>query len=370
VLDSGPVARWTLELHHGRLTFRSGSNGKPDLVVRASADILTDVVDGRRSGLRCFLDGDLTVRGDLSLALALDGMFAVDETPDQWPHADLVDVRVGRQTLHTAHLEAGPADAPAVVLLHGLGATNASMLPVMWDLAADHRVFSPDLPGFGASDKPRASYTPRYFSRWLTGYLDALGLDRVVLVGNSMGGRIAIEQGHATPERVRAMVLLCPSPAFRRLRQWVPLVRLLRPELASLPLFPPAHRFVVDAIRAMFSQSDRLPQPWYDAAADEFQRVFSTRGGRVAFFACARQIYLEQAVGKRGFWDRLPDLQPPALFLWGDRDRLVPSGFARHVERALPQATSIVLTDSGHVPQFEHPPEVSELVRAFLTQHP
>jgi pimeloyl-ACP methyl ester carboxylesterase len=79
-----------------------------------------------------------------------------------------------------------------------------------------------------------------------------------------------------------------------------------------------------------------------------------------------RQIYLEEAFGARGFWERLPGLRPPALFVWGDRDRLVPHAFARHVVRALPNCESVVLRDCGHVPQFELPRETHRLVRSFL----
>lgn len=164
---------------------------------------------------------------------------------------------------------------------------------------------------------------------------------------------------------MRAVVLLAPSPAFRRLRQMVPLVRFLPPDVARLPL-PFSHRVVVEAVRGMFAVPDRLPRTWYDAAADEFRRVMRSPAHRVAFFACARQIYLEDAYGRHGFWDRLPTLLPPALFVWGDRDRLVPSSFARHVETALPDATSVVLHDCGHVPQFETPEVLHPMVRSFL----
>jgi pimeloyl-ACP methyl ester carboxylesterase len=268
--------------------------------------------------------------------------------------------------IRTSYLEAGPVDAQPVLMLHGLGATNASLLPCIADLAKDHRVLAPDLPGFGQSAAPSASYTPAWFAAWVEAFQRQVGARRAVLLGNSLGGRVALESGLTHARSVRGLVLLTPSPAFRRLRQWVPAIRLLRPELASVP-FPVNHRLVVEAVRAMMSDPDRLPKPWYDAAADEAVRVFRSRAHRVAFFAVARQIFVEDAWGRNGFWDRLPGLQPPALFLWGDRDRLVPSSFARHVSDALPEAASIVLEDSGHVPQFEHPEETMRLVRAFLS---
>ena len=252
-----------------------------------------------------------------------------------------------------------------MILLHGLGATNASFLPTLWSLARDHRVIAPDLPGFGDSAKPLRAYNPAFFARWLRDLMDATGIDRAHLIGNSMGGRIALEMGMRHPERVDRMVLLCPSPAFLKGREFVRLVQFLRPELAVLPL-PISHKQVVRSTRATFARPSRLPDPWYEAAADEFLRVFRTARGRIAFFSAARQIYLEEPWGETGFWDRLRSLTTPALFVWGQRDRLVPAKFARHVTEALPNSPSVVLDDCGHVPQYEFPRKTDRLIREFL----
>lgn len=361
--DRGQAA--TVELNRGRLLARRGTpEGPATTTVRGSAEVLSAVLSGSASGVRAFLDGDISVRGDLALALALDGLFdEADHRPERWPRADLVVAH----NVATAYLEAGPRDGPPVVLLHGLGATNASMLPLVWALADRYRVIAPDLPGFGASAAPRGSYRAAWFLPWLTDLCSRLGADRPALVGNSMGGRIALEAALLRPDHYSGLVLLCPAPAFRRLRQWVPVVRVLRPGLGRLPL-PMGHGATVRGIRAMFADPDRLPDAWYDAAADEFCRVTTSRAHRVALFAAMRAIYLDEAFGDRGFWTRLPALVPPALFLWGDRDRLVPCSFARHVSTALPTAESLVLTDSGHVPQFEHPEQTAELVRKFLAK--
>jgi pimeloyl-ACP methyl ester carboxylesterase len=362
VFDAGH-SQWTVELDRGRGRVRRGAATRPTLVVRGTPLVLADVIAGRASGVHAFLEGAITVRGDLGLSLQLDGMFEDDlqARPVEFPRAKEV-LAMG---IRTSYLEAGPPDAPPIVLLHGLGATNASLLPCLADLAKDHRVLAPDLPGFGQTAAPSASYTPAWFAAWVEAFQHQVGARRAVLLGNSLGGRVALEAGLTHSRSVRGLVLLTPSPAFRRLRQWVPAIRLLRPELASLP-FPVNHRLVVEAVRAMMSDPDRLPKPWYDAAADEAVRVFRSRAHRVAFFAVARQIFVEDAWGRNGFWDRLPGLEPPALFVWGDRDRLVPASFAEHVTGALPQATSVVLEDSGHVPQFEHPEATMALVRTFL----
>jgi pimeloyl-ACP methyl ester carboxylesterase len=288
---------------------------------------------------------------------------ASDDRPARFPRSAMV--LAGRT--RTFHLEAGPRDAPPVVLLHGLGATNASLLPTLWDLADSYRVLAPDLPGHGASAAPYGAYDARFFARWLAEYLDAVGVDSCVLLGNSLGGRVALEVALLEPDRVSGLILLAPAVAFRRLRQFVPVVRLARPEAAALPL-PMTRGMARVTLRRMFSQPARLTAQSYDAAAGEFVRVYKRAAYRVAFFSSLRQIYLDDAFGEEGFWRRLPDLAPPALFLWGDRDRLVPSGFARHVAAALPGARSVVLPDCGHVPQFELPDRTHAEVRAFLRE--
>ena len=360
LLDCEDAGTWTVTLDRGRAAVRRGAAPTWTLRVRCTAAVLADVVAGRASAVLAFLDGRLAVRGDLSLAMSLDGLFGAEVT-DGRPRAREVEA----MGVRTAYLEAGPADGPPVVLLHGLGASGASMLPVLADLMADHRVLAPDSPGFGASDAPRGPYTAAWFAAWVEAFQRATGSRGAVLVGNSLGGRIALEAGLTRPASVRAVVLLAPSPAFRRLRQYVPFVRLVTPRLAALPVLMHS-RLAAEGLKAMFSDPSRLPDSWFDAFADEMVRVLAEPAHRVAFLACARQIYLEDAYGRNGFWHRLPGLLPPALFVWGDRDRLVPSSFARHVADALPSAGQVVLEDCGHVPQFEHPHETMAMLRGFL----
>lgn len=126
VLDAGSE-QVTVTVTNGKLASRPGTVRKPTTTICGSLEILTDVVNGVASGTGAFLNGQVTVRGDLSLSLALDGLFERTDQPVQWPRATLACPR----GIDTAYLDAGPADAPVVVLLHGLGGTNASMLPLM-----------------------------------------------------------------------------------------------------------------------------------------------------------------------------------------------------------------------------------------------
>jgi pimeloyl-ACP methyl ester carboxylesterase len=253
-----------------------------------------------------------------------------------------------------------------VVCLHGLGSNKTSFFETVSTLAPDVTVHAIDLPGFGSSAKPaRAPYDAAYFARAVGAYLDAAGIDRAHLVGNSMGGRVAIEVAHDAPDRVASLSLLAPAVAFRRRRELVPLVKLLRPELAAIPHAMRA-ALVRQQLWAMFARPERLDPAIADVVADEFCRTYRSRAARVAFFAALRNIYLDAPWGERGFWSRLSELVPPALFVWGDSDRLVPAAFARHVADTLPGARQVTLPECGHVPQIELAMEANALVREHI----
>jgi len=348
---------WSVMFDRGRTSLTFGADEAADLLVSADEQTLAGIIGGTVWGIQAFVDGRLVVRKNLALSLRLAGLF--DDGGGDFHDASDVEV----DGLSTFYIAAGRGEP--VILLHGLGATNSSMLTTFLELSKDHRVIAPDLPGFGDSDKPVRSYDAGFYARWLVRFMDGLGIDRAHLIGNSMGGRVAVETALAAPHRVEKVALLAPSSAFIKGRQYEQVVRFLRPELAWLPLRLP-RRTVVGSIKRLFQRPERLAEAWYESAADEFIRVFSSARGRIAFFSAARQIYLEKPYGETGFWDRLPELERPALFIWGERDWLVPAKFERHVARCLPEASSIVLDDCGHVPQYELPDETHRLVREFL----
>ncbi|HLY33899.1 MAG TPA: alpha/beta hydrolase, partial [Jatrophihabitantaceae bacterium] len=308
---------------------------------------------------------DLTVRGNLALALQLDGLFP-GEPDDATRTLTRSTVASG---IETFYLEAGPMSAPTVVLVHGLGATNASMLPLVHALSSEFRVLAPDLPGHGGTQAKGDAHAAEYLGNWLLAFIRETCDQPVVLVGNSLGGRTSLEAALISPEDVRGLVLLCSAVAFRKLRQFVPVVRLVRSELATLPVrFP--RSLVARGLRSLFADPTRLPDAWHEAAIDEFLRVVGIRANRQAIFSALRHIYLDEPFGESGFWERLPSLVPPALFLWGDEDVLVPAGFSKFVSEALPSAESVVLQDCGHVPQFEHPELTARYARDFIASLP
>jgi len=136
-------------------------------------------------------------------------------------------------------------------------------------------------------------------------------------------------------------------------------VRALRPELGLLQLAP--RSIVENVVRRLVG----VQGGWADAGVDEFLRAYLTPRGRAAFYAAARNIYLDEPHGDNGFWKRLEAMEPRSLFVWGRNDRLVPIAFMRHVQEALPAARHLEL-DCGHVPQLEAPRETHAAIREFL----
>ena len=330
--------------------------GDPDATLTADARTWGAIAEDLSGGVRAFQSGRLSVRRNLHVGI---GFLAATSRVSGPGRLRLSTVATGRARLST--MEAGIG--PPVLAIHGLGGTKGSFLPTVAALSDHYRVVAVDLPGFGDSDKPiGASYDPHFFADAMVGLLDALDLDRVDVIGNSLGGRVALELALQVPERVGRLALLAPSLAWRRPRRWAPMLRLVRPELGLVQLAPRA--IVEGIVRRLVPGGD---EGWIAAGVDEFLRAYLTRAGRSAFYAAARQIYLEAPHGKNGFWTRLRGIQSDALFVWGRRDTLVPIAFARHVAEALPQARHLEL-ECGHVPQVELPRQTHDAVGAFFAQ--
>jgi pimeloyl-ACP methyl ester carboxylesterase len=340
---------------------KGGTRRQPDVTMSTDADTWMRLRRGEFSGVEAFQRRLLAVRGNLDHAIAFEGMFRL--VGGRPPLLEIHDIPVGRHRVSTLTMGHGPD----VLLLHGLGGTRASLFETAAELSRSYRVHVPDLPGFGSSGKPRlGAYNARWFAEIMLGLLDQLEVDRTHVVGNSMGGRIAIELGLVAPERIRALGLLCPAVAWLK-RGLHPIVRLLRPEFGLLP-----HAFRRSAVAshfwALFCDRDLIDPAVADLVVDEFQRIYHTAGARYALLASARNIYLEAPFGRGGFYRRLGDLQAPALFVWGSHDWLVPAAFSRHVAKWLPHAEQVTMDRCGHVPQVERPEETNRLLLDFFAR--
>ena len=340
---------------------KGGSRRRPDVTMSTDAGTWLRLRRGELSGIEAFQQRLLNVRGNLDHAIAFEGMFRL--VGGRPPLLQIHDIPVGRHRISTLTMGRGPD----VLLLHGLGGTRASLFETAAALSRSYRVHAPDLPGFGSSSKPSlGGYNARWFAEIMFGLMDELDIPGAHVVGNSMGGRVAIEMGLTAPERIGALGLLCPAVAWIR-RGLHPIVRLLRPEFGLLP-----HTFrrsvVASQFWSMFHDRDLIDPAVADLVVDEFLRIYHTAGARYALLASARNIYLEAPFGRHGFYRRLGDLRPPALFVWGSHDRLVPPAFSRHVRQWLPQAEQVTIEGCGHVPQVERPEETNELLLSFFSR--
>jgi pimeloyl-ACP methyl ester carboxylesterase len=355
-LRVGGDEEWDARINGRRLRLiPARDNGEPDATIAADPATWQRVAQDVRGGMTAFQQGRLRMRGSLHLGVGLLAATSGADDPGRLSFETL-RTRSGRISVLSAGV--GPE---TVLCLHGLGGTKASFLPTVAALASRYRVVAMDLPGFGDSDKPiGAPYNAEWFARTAFDTLDALDVRQAHLVGNSMGGRVAIEAGLMQRDRVRGLVLLSPALAWLRDRRWAPVVRLLRPELGLLQVTP---RPVVERlVRRLIPGGGK---GWAAAGVDEFLRAYLTPRGRAAFYAAARNIYLDEPNGEDGFWKRLSGLSTDAMFVWGRRDTLVPIAFMKHVERALPSARHVEL-DCGHVPQLERPRETHAAIAEFL----
>jgi pimeloyl-ACP methyl ester carboxylesterase len=351
---------WEIRCTADHARVRAGlTRRQADVVLRTDAPTWLELRQGAISGIEAFSERRLQVRGSLDVALALGGLFRLaDGRP---PLLRVHDVLAGRARISTLTMGNGPD----VLLLHGLGSSKASFLDTAAALSrSGYRVHALDFPGFGSSSKAAALYGPAYLARTVVGVMDELGVRRAHVVGNSMGGRVAIEVALRHPERVGALALLCPAVAFVR-RDWHPIVRLMRPEFGMLP-----HSFGRSRVErhfwSLFADPDQVDPTLAEVVIDEFERIYSSAGARLAFLSCARSIYLEEPFGRHGFYPRLANLQPPALFVWSSHDKLIPAGLRHHVEQWLPSSEHILLHDCGHVPQVERPERTNGLIRRFF----
>ncbi|MBI2873035.1 MAG: alpha/beta fold hydrolase [Chloroflexi bacterium] len=248
-----------------------------------------------------------------------------------------------------------------VVLVHGLGASVVAWSANIGILAQKHAVYALDLPGQGGSEKPSdLDYDLACGVRMVVGFMDALGLSTAALVGNSMGGMVALRLAADFPERVSHLVLVSPAGLGRTV-SW-----LLR--LASLPVLGgimhlPGVVTTRGLARAIFAQPGAI-EP---RVLEELKRARNDPEGKRAVVKALRS-----GVGPRGLKDdvmltsALPRVKAPVLVIWGAQDRIIPVAHAYALANKAPQVQVEVFPGCGHWPQMEMPQQFNQLVLEFL----
>ncbi|MDT3396777.1 alpha/beta fold hydrolase [Streptomyces sp. B1866] len=265
----------------------------------------------------------------------------------------------------------GPAAGQPVLLLHGIGRSLEDWWPAHDLLAREHRVISMDLPGFGLTRAPRKARPGlAAFARAAVGVLDALGERRpAYLMGNSLGGAVSMTVAAGRPDRVAGLVLAASAGFGREAR--LSLRPMAYAALAGLPVVGGGFRPRARAAGLKVNQ-DLFHDP---AQATEDRVRHAAKVGRqpdfrAAFVATGLSMGAP-LVGAYPGWRRrllntLAEARTPALVLWGDTDRVLPTRHFHAALAALPHAEGHLLPRTGHLPQLERPETVVALANDFL----
>ncbi|HEX8653452.1 MAG TPA: alpha/beta hydrolase [Pyrinomonadaceae bacterium] len=283
------------------------------------------------------------------------------EHAGELPHADRsrfaeVDgVRVHYQ-------EAGPADAPPIILIHGFTASTLVWKDVLLPLSdARFRVIAPDLLGYGYSEKPRrGEYTIDAQARMILGLMDQLDIEHAALVGSSYGGAVAATCALDHPERVSRLVLISAVTNDEPVQQ--PMAKLARARVLGDLITP----LMIDS-RALsrWRQKKKIRPPDSPLIYDEERLEGHHRPLRAASAHRAVLRTLRNWSACR-IEQEAHRIHQPALLIWGENDLEIPLRHGRQLQALMPDARLVVFRHCGHLPQEEYPREFTEVVTDFL----
>lgn len=245
---------------------------------------------------------------------------------------------------------------PAVVLIHGLAGCCHFWRHNLEPLGQHFSVYAPDLPGHGGS-APAEEYTLPYAARFVTRFLDHLGLPQASLVGNSLGGLIALETASAFPDRVERLVLV-DSAGLGRHVPWS--LRLLTVPGLGEVLAHPTRLTLRLSLYQMFYQPGKV------SVAELWGN------GRFSWQARTLLSIIRQGADLRGLKPlarrdhKLGLVRQPTLIVWGMEDHVFPVSQAHRAHQRLPGSRLCLIPGCGHLPQWEHPERFNQLVAEFL----
>jgi pimeloyl-ACP methyl ester carboxylesterase len=242
---------------------------------------------------------------------------------------------------------------PPLVLIHGTGSRRQVWAPVLDRLAAQRDVIAPDLPGFGRSPPhPEPVVTPELYAEAVTGLLDRLGLETAHVAGNSLGGGVALVLG--ARGRARSVTALSPIGFWTPQEAEFCRSSILSSVALSRALSPLAPVLLGNAVGRAILLSQLIARPSRMPATDaiESSRAFArAQGTRSALDGYRRWRFVPS--GHCPF---------PVTIAWAERDRLLLSRQAQRARRAVPGARHVTLRGCGHLPMWDDPDQVAEVL--------
>jgi pimeloyl-ACP methyl ester carboxylesterase len=274
-------------------------------------------------------------------------------------HLDLHGQRV-------AYRDAGRGEV--LLLIHGMAGSSSTWRAVLPTLSENYRVIAPDLPGHGESGKPRGDYSLGAFAAWLRDLLNELGIERVTVIGQSLGGGVAMQFAYQHPEYCDRLVLigsggLGPDVNWLLRALSAPGAEILLPIAAPQPVLNAGNK-----VRSWFARVGIE-----SAQADEMWSAYSSladRDTRHAFLRTLRAVvdYRGQAVSALERLYLTSDL--PTQLIWGDHDKIIPVAHAYAAHDAIPGSRLAVLPGLGHFPHVEDPTAVTDIIHEFVSTVP
>ena len=254
-------------------------------------------------------------------------------------------------------------DGPALILVPGLAASAEFWQYNVRPLAARHRVYALDLPGFGKSDKKIEDFSLANAAAFMARFMDAVGIERASLAGNSLGGVVCAQTAVQFPERVRNLVLVGSAGFGRELSLYLRLWSV--PVLGDLAfrtyqgLFPSLKRWA-------FRRPDSIDDQWLSGTAAVLRSPAVRKNTlKVARMGVNLRGQREEMLGD--FRREVAAMDIPTLIIWGGRDYVVPIAHAYAAQKLIPDSEVRVMERCGHVPQVERPEEFNGLVLDFLS---
>jgi pimeloyl-ACP methyl ester carboxylesterase len=251
-------------------------------------------------------------------------------------------------------------DGPVVVLLHGLPLSSWEWRQFIPVLAENYRVITPDLYGFGYSDRPRdADYSWPAYGEWLNGFLEAMGIDRATFVVTDIAGPISFELLAAHPEKVSGLVIANTwytdqafhMPFLLKLLTWSP--------TGWMGIYATNRPMVGIQTRAMFADKEKSKGEFEDQVWMSIKTIQS------------RKILQKVLRGFRSdhkdmFRKSLQAFEGPVLLAWGEQDPAIPPENVGLFKLLLPQSEIERFPDAGHFLAQEKPQEFSARILEFL----
>jgi pimeloyl-ACP methyl ester carboxylesterase len=255
---------------------------------------------------------------------------------------------------------------PVLLLVHGMAGSSRTWKEVFPLLARDHTVIAPDLLGHGESAKPLGDYSLGAYASGLRDFLGILGVERATIVGQSLGGGIAMQLCYQHPELAERLVLVSSGGLGREVSWLLRLFALPGAEWIMPVVFPAFVRDGGNRVSAFVAR-----QGWRMPHLAEVWRAYTSLGeteNQRAFVRTLRAVIDPggQAVSAR---DRLYlTAAMPTLIVWGDRDPIIPEAHAHDAHQAMPGSRLEIFEGAGHFPHAEMPQRFAELLARFVAE--